>query len=769
MPKRILWLFNHTSLRKFEVPMLIDMGYEVYCPKQWNILDFSASVTYKYDESLTIPKHILEKLNKVDFYKSISSDIMDLLNQYFDIAICMLEYNMLKSFAKSFKGAFCIHVFGLEKKMNYTMLLNNGLLSLFSMAGNRFWFLPTYSNITNIECELLKKRSLFTPIGLVNSEIKNSWTGGEKKFLFISPKIKTNEYYANVYREFCQNFGDLPHIIGGAQLQPVPEDKTVTGFLSNEEYEYNMDHLSGMFYHSQEPRHLHYHPLEAIKQGMPLIFMAGGMLDYLGGKELPGRAQTVKEARSKLKRLLNDDKNFIELVKDSQKILLKPFKMSYCKPYWESAMKKIEDSLPKRDDLGCWTPSSKVKRIAIILPASYTGGVLDYSIRLTLNLYHSIKEHGDLAEVIFAYPDDDIYKNGKYFKKLEKHGIKMRSYVYDYKDSIWIQKTVRLAGFEDNYGITMPYSKYTVLRDGIADFQDCDHIILTSDTGPVCYPFFFLKPFSVTVHDYIQRYVPESVSREANKVKLINQRLADNVIVTSKATYNDAIQFANHSSSKVTLTPLLLELLEKPTTLNGSNKNYFLWVTNAAPHKNHMRALRALEYYYQNGGKLDCYITGVNTKYFKPNTDLSSAPVKKEYVEKIQYIIGQSELLQEHLWIKGDLTKVNYIKILDNAKFVFHPGYGDNGTGTVIDAASFGVPSLSSDYPAMRYLAQFIEIPLQYMTPFDPELMGNALMDMGKNYLQYADLIPDREKLRKYEYRNQAEETYKCIKEIVGF
>ena len=96
MPKRILWLFNHTSLRKFEVPMLIEMGYEVYCPKKCNIFDFSASISYEYGFSLTIPEDVLRKLNEVDFYTKIPLDIINLLNEYFDIVFCLFEKRVLK-------------------------------------------------------------------------------------------------------------------------------------------------------------------------------------------------------------------------------------------------------------------------------------------------------------------------------------------------------------------------------------------------------------------------------------------------------------------------------------------------------------------------------------------------------------------------------------------------------------------------------------------------------------------------------------------------
>ena len=55
--KRALWLINHTTLRKFEVPLLTELGYEVYLLKSfpYDEGNLSASVDYSYDATLTIP------------------------------------------------------------------------------------------------------------------------------------------------------------------------------------------------------------------------------------------------------------------------------------------------------------------------------------------------------------------------------------------------------------------------------------------------------------------------------------------------------------------------------------------------------------------------------------------------------------------------------------------------------------------------------------------------------------------------------------------
>ena len=778
MAKRILWLFNHTSLRKFEVPMLIDMGYEVFCPKKWNFLDFSASVTYEYDNSLTIPENDLSILNNVDFYKTISNDVMKLINKHFDIAICMLQNEMLESFLKSFKGCVVLHNVGLFGKNTCTDWMIGecgcdsarfGMITLCKDLGERFWYGSCYDNFAECECSVLKHRDVYLPIGFKDSNIVKTWVGGDKRILFVSPKIKTSPYYTKVYENFLKNFGNLPHVIGGAQPQPVPEDDTVTGFLTSEQYEYNMNHLAGMFYHSQEPRHLHYHPLEAIKQGMPLIFMSGGMLDHLEGVGLPGRAKTFKDAYKKLQKLINGDRSFINEILDTQDILLEKFKMDYCRPLWEEGMKKIDNVVLKlKNNRGEYINNKK--RIGIILPAPYTGGVLDYSIRFVISLNKALKSNGSNMELVFAFPKHQAYDERDYFGKIRKEGIQLREFTCDIKDKDWAIRALKLSGYISKLNEGDFAERYVVFNDGGNFFQDCDHLIFTADASMVGAPFFCLKPYSVVVHDYIQRYVPEAISRETRQIKLINQKAASKVLVTSLPTKMDAIQFAGINPNRVILTPLLLEYINDSNYKNlcNSGREYFLWSTNAAPHKNHLKALYGLEQYYRNGGKYDCVITGSNTKYFKCEQDLCGAPVIEDYIKKIQNIINNSELLKKHILIKGDLSKSDYIDILANAKFVFHPGYGDNGNGTVVDAAGFGIPSLSSDYPAMRYLSSFMGIPLCYMSPFDADDIAKAIMDMEQKNNVYSQNMPDYNMLKKNDYLEKSQDLLDCITTIIG-
>lgn len=783
--KRILWLFNHTSLRKVQVPLLIELGYEVYCPKIYSFEfgDYSASISYEYDASLTLSDEVLETLNHIDFYQAISPENMDLVNRYFDMVICMAIPNIVEEFLRSFQGIVLLQGFGLSSNGSYTDILTEayisktkyGTLSKLRAREDSFWLLLTYDNISAIEAPILKNRSLYMPIGMKDAFPLRRWQGGDKRILFIAPKIKTNSYYRQVYENFKKDFADFPCVIGGAQVQDVPEDVNVVGFLPENEYVYNMTKLAAMFYHSQEPRHLHYHPLEAIKWGMPLIFMAGGVLDDLGGKNLPGRAKTIPEARKKLKRLVNGDKAFIKAVTKSQTILLKPFTREYIRPYWVNGMKRIEESVQK--------PLPRKKKIAVILPAAYLGGVADYAHRFATILQEENRKHGENWEIVFAYPNEKIYEEEEYFNDLRSTGIKLRPFEVEERNGAWVENALTLAGFKSSF-YKPAANKICVMRDGASDFQDIDYAVFMSDmVGSK--PLFFLKPYAMVVHDYIQRYVPEAVSPSIDNIKLQNQCNADFVVVTSEPTKEDALRHGKITEDRVILAPPLLDLVPQKYISDAPKGDYFIWSTNATSHKNHLVALRALEKYYSEGGTLVCIVTGVGTTLLSPNTELPKKQTSKfslkkilglkddrknhiKYLQAVQSYVEGSDSLKKHLKFKGNMPKERYYQILAKAKFVFHPGYGDNGNFTVTEAASMGVPSLCSDYPAMRYLADFTGIPVRYMDPFSARAMTEALLDMENSVAVYAKEVPEREEMEKKSYKYQSEAIYNMVKRMVG-
>ena len=339
--KRILWLLNHATLGDFEMAMLARFGFEVFLPKiiPFNEANQSVSVTYEYDKTLTIKQDLLEKINHFDFYsKPWPKSLRKAINDNFGIAFVPVFPGMLENVTKSFEGLIYLRVFGLSGESTYADLFKRYLtpetVNKIRHEEN-IWIAAGYDNLIDHEPTWVRKKCVHLPLGLSDNIAKNMrWQGDCRQILFVCPRINSNEYYNRIYKKFKRSFGNMPHVIPGAQPVKVKNDPSVTGFLDNDEYFELFKKSKVLFYHSNEERHLHYHPIEAVKVGLPVVFMAGGMLEYLAKKELPGCCNTIAEAQEKISRILDGDEILIKQIISSQKILLTEFDPDYVEARW---------------------------------------------------------------------------------------------------------------------------------------------------------------------------------------------------------------------------------------------------------------------------------------------------------------------------------------------------------------------------------------------------------------------------------------------------
>jgi hypothetical protein len=341
---RLLWLINHKTLRNFEVPLLLDLGYEVFTPKIYptDIANISASVDYTYDQYLTIPARILSLLNNHYFYNDYwSQELIQETNKYFETVICACFPNMINHVVHNFEGKILLRAFGLAGKNTYANYFETycapDVVGKIKLNNSKIRFASSYATISLNEPQWLRNITAFLPLGLppYMYNYQETWQGTINKILFVCSRINALGECRKLYDIFKEYFGDLPYSIAGAQPVPV-NDENVLGFVQEEQYRQLMQNYKVMFYHSREERHLHYHPLEALVYGMPLIFMSGGLLDQISGKQLPGRCENYTDAKEKIQKILSGDSNFINEIKLSQKIILNLFSKEYIYEQWKN-------------------------------------------------------------------------------------------------------------------------------------------------------------------------------------------------------------------------------------------------------------------------------------------------------------------------------------------------------------------------------------------------------------------------------------------------
>ncbi|BCX66889.1 glycosyltransferase [Pseudomonas izuensis] len=713
--------------------MLKSLGVKgVFTPKNYPQLPSfrSASVTYSEDQALDIPEAELKILNDQDWYGAPTVEAWGIANKYFDVAFFIVNKpEIVRNISSNFNGAILWRAYGQVQGLTHGDILNlispdDGVYKLKGL-GERFWFAQAYQNLSAKEPQWMAKRSLYLPLGMADSSILDGWVGGDKRIFFICPDIETNSYYSGVFNEFEKNFKGLPYAVGGAQ-SIRSSSKDVLGYVTDEEHQRNMREMRVMFYHSTELTHVHYHPFEAVRAGMPLVFMAGGMLDSLGGKELPGRCLTIKDARDKIKRILNDDWKLINSIRDAQSVLLEAMKAENCEPSWRLGFERVLTELAITKKEQALRPVKR-KRIAIIVPVGYRGGSLRGTKLLAEALLEGSKQWGEPAEIVLLHLDNDEVYSPEEFSDLHKD-VKVRSFNWKVLDQDAARRAMHYSGRE---GWEPVSGSYVVPDDGIKQLMDCDAWVVISDR--LTAPLLPLRPILLMVYDYLQRYVP-LLSNGADLPFIDAARSARKILVTTEFTRLDALQYAGVTEAAVSKVPMLA-----PLFFNGLKKQesagYFLWTTNLSLHKNHKNALKALKIYYEElGGKLSCHVTGVNTDV------LLKSPL--DHLKGLASLVKGSEKLRSKFRVLGELSEVDYTGALSKSAFLWHAGTIDNGTFSVIEAACLGVPSLSSDYPPMREIDEQFRINLTWMDSGSPRKMAQQLKYMEERHSVIRSSLP---------------------------
>lgn len=329
----------------YEAPLLQRLGFEVYIPKIYPKTGFrSGAVDASYDLTITLPAHVLETLNAFNFYEDEwTPEIIELTNRYFGCAFIIPHARLSLEAVDNFEGQIIFRAFGLDNEKTYKQFLENlyGPLMIRKIEGikERFWFGEGYDHLHEVEEPLFVERSLFLPIGIPNSFFATArqWIGTDKKILFVCPNAVTDSYYSKIYRKFKQDFGDLPHVIVGAQDVPVP-DPHVAGFVTDAELKRLYLECAVLYYHSTEIRHVHYSPIEAAINGMPVVYHSGSLLDRLSRNATKGRVDSVAEARSLIERILSGEAKLIADIKEDQQEIAYHFSDAYCGPMWHEQM-----------------------------------------------------------------------------------------------------------------------------------------------------------------------------------------------------------------------------------------------------------------------------------------------------------------------------------------------------------------------------------------------------------------------------------------------
>ncbi|SHO47114.1 glycosyltransferase family protein [Anaerocolumna xylanovorans] len=732
---RIFFAFNNRWLVENEVPALIKQGHSVFIPKK-PIISANSIVTYNYDKRLALPENVLEELNNIDFFSGIlERKIIELIDEYFDVFLLDCNEYLMQCLILFYTKKIILRPLRYSSKMNITKWVKDNLgfwaLKNIEKLKDRFYVSLLSGKILDCNDIISSECMLELPFILpkINDSIKVE--SKNKDIIFICPEIKSDYLAGENYKKFEKEFKDFSYDIIGKQLIPINNNKKV---ISVENYEDYLKDYKVLFYMSGDEKEIPFYLFEAFQIGIPVVFMSGGYLDIFNTEKFLGRCNTIEKARRLCKKIINRDKKIIKIIcREQDELVESIYKKNIYS--WSTVLSVIKKPLKTNVN------NSKVKKLAVIMPGEYTGGVLDYTIRLILAIKRGAEISGNNLEIVFGHVKHVNYEKKEYFKELRDKFIPIRSYKWEEFGKERIEEALSIQG----YNFEGLNEKYVNMNDGITYFEDCDCLLFTADR--IHGELYSTVPYALILHDYIQRYVPRIMNGIVDKSFLDVARMSISNFTTTNVVKTESIQYAGIEKCRTNLIPLFFGSIgdvEKDKEWLSDIGEYFIWSTNPSVHKNHIFALNALIKYYESGGKLKCIITGADTEMFKS----SKAAAGSSYVNEIRDVIKTNKSLKENMEILGNMPKSTYLKTLKNAKFFLHPGCADNGNGTAFDAAMLGVPTLSCDYPAMRNMDEKTKMNMQFFENNDVDGLADLIKKQEESKRKWD--IPSREELEKH-------------------
>lgn len=677
--RRVLWLLNHDTLSKFELPLLVELGFEVFTPKNVdsNIIEWSGSVTYEYDKTLSLDQDIIDRLNSINFYRdNIDRETINLINQHFDIALCMFNIEVIKFLARDFEGNIFIRAFGLDKDRTYYKTLNQfvpeSVVNRINQIKNRIWFSQCYENLSEVEKGIFKDNAVYMPLGLPEEfyKITDTWEGREDKILFFCSRINVSPYYKDVYEKFKKDFKGFKYSIAGNQPVEV-KDPNVLGFLKREEIDDLFKKYKVMYYHSEEPRHLHYHPLEAMIAGMPVIYMKGGMLESLAkGCSQPGRANSIKEAREKIARILKNDQKYIAEVIKTQQYIMSKFSMEYNLDQWKKNFLPLIMSAKK-------AKKQEATKIGAFILDQGEKDIRKYINHLLL-IDKAIKEINSDNEIILGVTSE-VYK----YLKLEldwvfKKEISIREIEVNF---ISYNKLKILNNFNFNES---QYSgeTYVIPDDKRKNFIDADKWLFMGNAYNL--PIAPVKPYWI--------YCDCIEIRNTSDITIRNIKNAEVIFTNNVVDKELLITAMGINSRRIYKLPYTYYTSQEVIEATCNKNDYILLVCEGIKfNKNEHNLIENLERKYKYGN-LKGKVKILTSNYL---------------VAELKELVKKSQILRKNVKIESCIDEYDYINMFRNASEIIIYPTSTTLSMDIITAIQFNKKIYSIINPFTKYIMEY--------------------------------------------------------------
>lgn len=320
---RILWYCPHETHMKEEVKLLVDAGAEVIPLNTKPTLCESNSFWY---DKCSMPEYAVNAI-QTSYQNAIG---VKLINEYIDCVWIASNPDLLKYYLYNFNKNIVYRVFGDTRRNVYTdctseIVFTNELL-------NKYIFSPISKTLSDAEDGMIKSNNHILEVFVSKDRLsKYKWKAenSNKVMCEVLSRLEV-PFYKALYDKLNAYYPEYPKVILGLNQKNTFGDPNVFGNCDDDTY-YNMMAICRVLVYMGETNlHLHYHPLEAMTIGVPVLYYAGSLIaeecrmkgfnnEYQ--KNNFGMYSTVAESKELINKCFNDI-SFAMAISENQKTIM---------------------------------------------------------------------------------------------------------------------------------------------------------------------------------------------------------------------------------------------------------------------------------------------------------------------------------------------------------------------------------------------------------------------------------------------------------------
>lgn len=388
------------------------------------------------------------------------------------------------------------------------------------------------------------------------------------------------------------------------------------------------------------------------------------------------------------------------------------------------------------------------KRVVLMQHMAYVGGVWQATRNLVQSLADINREKDELELVLAVLPEQTGCEE---FQRLVPDVRIVRVNPVEVPRST----VERLAQMYKRPLPAMTHDHYLFFEGENGELLEADAWLAVIDRFTKCLAP--LRPYSVLVHDMIQRGVPGQFDCMAWRAMVADGMRpsaceAEVVLTTTTATALEVMDEYQISASQMRVVPLAHDPVGRfqeieSTPVTNVRGPFVLNVANHASHKGAEVLLRAAGLWKQRSEWQDwmLVICGFGTRLFSPD---SVEDYQGTHVPKMRQLVRDLGLVEGRDVVFLDYINDHQLKdLFERSSIVVNAARYDNGSYSMIEGTWFGKPVVSSRYPGAEYVDRRFGVDAHFFRVQDPSDLMCAL-DRARTSLT----MPDAQRSARAQY-----------------